>query len=61
MIALRVKETPAMVALDGSWPRNVGVIRSITLQIVMAVFASAFLASVMIVLFVTLLARFRGR
>lgn len=42
-----------MVALDGSWPKNVEVIRSVTVQIVVAVFASAFLTSVMIMLSVT--------
>jgi diguanylate cyclase (GGDEF)-like protein len=42
-----------MVALDGSWQRNVGEIRLITIQIVLAIFASAFLTSVMIASFVS--------
>jgi diguanylate cyclase (GGDEF)-like protein len=41
-----------MVALDGSWPRNIGVMRSVTIEIVVAIFASA-LASAMIALFVS--------
>ena len=41
-----------MIARDEFWPKNVGVIRRITIQIIGAVFASALLTSVMIVLFV---------
>jgi diguanylate cyclase (GGDEF)-like protein len=40
-----------MIALD-AWPRNVRIFRRITIQIIGAVFASAFLTSVTIVLFV---------
>jgi predicted signal transduction protein with EAL and GGDEF domain len=39
-----------MVALDQSWPRRVGAIRSITTEIVFAIFVSAFLTSLVIAL-----------
>ena len=39
-----------MVALDGSWPRRVGAIRSITTEIASAIFVSAFLTSLVIAL-----------
>jgi diguanylate cyclase (GGDEF)-like protein len=39
-----------MVAPDGSWPRHAGVIRSTTAEIVAAIFVSAFLTSLVIVL-----------
>jgi diguanylate cyclase (GGDEF)-like protein len=39
-----------MVALDESWPRRVGAIRSIITEIVAAIFVSAFLTSLMIAL-----------
>jgi diguanylate cyclase (GGDEF)-like protein len=39
-----------MVALDESWPRRVGAIRSITTEIVAAIFVSAFLTSLVIAL-----------
>jgi diguanylate cyclase (GGDEF)-like protein len=39
-----------MVALDGSWPRHAGVIRSTTAEIVAAIFVSACLTSLVIVL-----------
>ena len=42
-----------MAASDGYWPKNVGVVRSITIQIVVAVFASAFLTSATIALFLS--------
>jgi diguanylate cyclase (GGDEF)-like protein len=42
-----------MVALEASWPRNIGAIRSITVEIVAAIFASAFLTSVLIALCVS--------
>ena len=42
-----------MAAWDGYWPKNVGVVRSITIQIVVAVFASAFLTSATIALFLS--------
>jgi diguanylate cyclase (GGDEF)-like protein len=37
-----------MIALDDSWPRNIGAIRSITIEMVAAIFASAILTSVLI-------------
>ena len=46
----RVGEIAAMVALDESWPRRVGAIRSITTEIVAAIFVSAFLTSPVIAL-----------
>jgi diguanylate cyclase (GGDEF)-like protein len=39
-----------MVALDGSWPRHAGLIRSSATEIVAAIFVSAFLTSLVIVL-----------
>jgi len=39
-----------MVALDESWPRGIGAIRSITTEIVAAIFVSAFLTSLVIAL-----------
>jgi diguanylate cyclase (GGDEF)-like protein len=39
-----------MVALDGSWPRHAGLIRSTTAEIVAAIFVSVFLTSLAIVL-----------
>jgi predicted signal transduction protein with EAL and GGDEF domain len=39
-----------MVALDGSWPRNIDAIRSITIEIVVAFFVSALLTSLLIAL-----------
>ena len=42
-----------MVSPDGSWPKNVDVMRSIIFEIVAAVFASAFLTSVMFALFLS--------
>jgi diguanylate cyclase (GGDEF)-like protein len=39
-----------MVALDGSWPRHGGEIRSTTIEIVAAIFVSAFLTSLAIAL-----------
>ena len=46
----RVGEVVAMVALDKSWPRSIDAIRSITTEIVAAIFVSAFLTSVVIAL-----------
>jgi diguanylate cyclase (GGDEF)-like protein len=42
-----------MVSPDGSWSRNVDVVRSMTIEIVAAIFASAFLTSIMIALFMS--------
>jgi len=39
-----------MVALDEFWPKSVGAIRSITSEIVTAIFVSAFLTSLLIAL-----------
>jgi diguanylate cyclase (GGDEF)-like protein len=39
-----------MVALDGSWPRHAGLIRSTTAETVAAIFGSTFLTSLVIVL-----------
>lgn len=41
-----------MVAFDGFWPRNVELLRRVSIQTVVSIVASAFLTSVMIVLFV---------
>jgi diguanylate cyclase (GGDEF)-like protein len=46
----RVGEIAAMVALDDSWPRRVGALRSIITEIVVAIFVSAFLTSLVIAL-----------
>jgi diguanylate cyclase (GGDEF)-like protein len=43
-----------MVALDEFWPRRIGAIRSITTEIVAAIFVSAFLTSLVIALRVSL-------
>jgi diguanylate cyclase (GGDEF)-like protein len=42
-----------MVYPDGSWPKNVDLMRSITIEIVAAIFASAFLTSVTFALFLS--------
>ena len=39
-----------MVAMDGSWPRNAGLVHSTTIEIVAAIFVSAFLTSLAIAL-----------
>ena len=53
-----------MVALDEFWPRSIGAIRSITTEIVAAIFVSAFLTSLVIALRVsvacTTLSRWRA-
>jgi hypothetical protein len=41
-----------MIALDGSWPRNVAILRRIAVQTVVATVASVFLTSIMTVLLV---------
>jgi diguanylate cyclase (GGDEF)-like protein len=48
IICSRIGEIVAMVASDEFWPRRVGSIRSITTEIVAAVFVSTFLTSVLI-------------
>jgi diguanylate cyclase (GGDEF)-like protein len=50
IIALRVGEVAAMVALDEFWPKSVGVIRSVTIEIVTAIFAFACLSSLLVAL-----------
>jgi diguanylate cyclase (GGDEF)-like protein len=49
---LSPKKVTAMIALDGSWPRNVAILRRIAVQTVVATVASVFLTSIMTVLLV---------